>query len=197
MQTNPSLSVLNALSPLDGRYASRCEGLRPLLSEAGFMAHRVEVEIAWLIGLSEAGLQELPAFTPAARKILNTLVSEFSEADADRIKQIERVTNHDVKAVEYWLKEKVAGYPELEKAGRVADFIELGELMCRDALVREESCGGHFREEHQDNGEAKRDDENFCHVAAWEWNGTAKTAQTRHIEDLKFENVKLATRSYK
>lgn len=87
--------------------------------------------------------------------------------------------------------------PELEKAGRVADFIELGELMCRDALVREESCGGHFREEHQDNGEAKRDDENFCHVAAWEWNGSAKTAQTRHTEDLKFENVKLATRSYK
>lgn len=87
--------------------------------------------------------------------------------------------------------------PELEKAGRVADFIELGELMCRDALVREESCGGHFREEHQDNGEAKRDDEKFCHVAAWEWNGSAKTAQTRHTEDLKFENVKLATRSYK
>ena len=61
MQTNPSLSVLNALSPLDGRYASRCDALRPLLSEAGFMAHRVEVEIAWLIGLSEAGLPELPA----------------------------------------------------------------------------------------------------------------------------------------
>ncbi len=87
--------------------------------------------------------------------------------------------------------------PELEKAGRVADFIELGELMCRDALTREESCGGHFREEHQDNGEAKRDDEKFCHVAAWEWNGDAKTAQTRHIEDLKFESIKLATRSYK
>jgi succinate dehydrogenase / fumarate reductase, flavoprotein subunit len=86
---------------------------------------------------------------------------------------------------------------ELEKAGRVADFIELGELMCRDALVREESCGGHFREEHQVDGEAKRDDENFCHVAAWEWNGSADKAQTRHTEDLKFENVHLATRSYK
>ena len=69
--------------------------------------------------------------------------------------------------------------------------------MCRDALVREESCGGHFREEFQENGEAKRDDEKFCHVAAWEWNGTAATPQTRHTEDLKFENVKLATRSYK
>ena len=87
--------------------------------------------------------------------------------------------------------------PELEKAGRVADYIELGELMCRDALIREESCGGHFREEHQDNGEAKRDDEKFCHVAAWEWNGSADKAQTRHVEELKFENVKLATRSYK
>ncbi|MFZ3230087.1 MAG: fumarate reductase/succinate dehydrogenase flavoprotein subunit [Pseudobdellovibrio sp.] len=85
---------------------------------------------------------------------------------------------------------------ELEKAGRVADFIELGELMCRDALTREESCGGHFREEYQIDGEAKRDDEKFCHVAAWEWNGAAKP-QTRHQEELKFENVKLATRSYK
>ncbi len=87
--------------------------------------------------------------------------------------------------------------PELEKANRVADFIELGELMCRDALTREESCGGHYREEHQIDGEAKRDDENFCHVAAWEWNGSADKAQTRNTEDLTFENVKLATRSYK
>ncbi len=87
--------------------------------------------------------------------------------------------------------------PELEKANRVADFIELGELMCRDALAREESCGGHYREEHQIDGEAKRDDENFCHVAAWEWNGSADKAQTRNTEDLLFENIKLATRSYK
>lgn len=86
--------------------------------------------------------------------------------------------------------------PELEKAGRVADFMELGELMCRDALEREESCGGHFREEHQAEGEAKRDDEKFCHVAAWEYKGTPDKA-VRHQEELKFENVKLATRSYK
>lgn len=86
---------------------------------------------------------------------------------------------------------------ELEKAGRVADFIGLGELMCRDALEREESCGGHFREEHQVDGEAKRDDEKFCHVAAWEWNGSADKEQSRHQEELKFENVHLATRSYK
>lgn len=102
---------------------------------------------------------------------------------------------------EFWTNVRIPGEAnylnnELEKAGRVADFIELGELMCRDALERKESCGGHFREEYQIDGEAKRDDENFCHVAAWEWNG-AKKAQTRHTEDLSFENVKLATRSYK
>lgn len=86
---------------------------------------------------------------------------------------------------------------ELEKAGRVADFIELGELMCRDALTREESCGGHFRSEYQVDGEAQRNDDKFCHAAAWEWNGSADKTQTRHQEELSFENVKLATRSYK
>jgi len=86
------------------------------------MAHRVEVEIAWLIGLSQAGLTELPAFSIAATEVLRGLVTNFSEADADRIKQIERTTNHDVKAVEYWLKEKVAGLPELEKAGEFIHF---------------------------------------------------------------------------
>lgn len=102
----------------------------------------------------------------------------------------------------FWNEVKIPGAAnelntELEKAGRVADFIELGELMCRDALTREESCGGHFREEHQIDGEAKRDDEKFCHTAAWEWSGSPDKPQTRHIEELKFENVKLATRSYK
>src|SRR3989344_4715486 len=92
--------------------------------------------------------------------------------------------------------EAVGVNTELEKAGRVSDFIELGELMCRDALTREESCGGHFREEFQMDGEAKRDDDKFCHVAAWEWTGEGKP-QSRHTEELKFENVKLATRSYK
>jgi len=84
----------------------------------------------------------------------------------------------------------------LEKAGRVADFIELGELMCRDALERRESCGGHFRVEFQDDGEAKRDDANFAHVAAWEYAGEDK-APIRNIEPLNFEYVHLQTRSYK
>ncbi len=85
----------------------------------------------------------------------------------------------------------------LEKAGRVADFMEFGEMMCRDALVREESCGGHLREEHQTaDGEAKRDDENFCHATAWEFQGVDK-APKEHREPLEFENVELAVRSYK
>jgi succinate dehydrogenase / fumarate reductase flavoprotein subunit len=103
---------------------------------------------------------------------------------------------------EFWENVRVPGEAaqlnqELEKAGRVADFLELGELMCRDALIREESCGGHFREEHQtEDGEALRDDEKFCHVAVWEHQGEGKTP-VRHIEPLTFENVHLATRNYK
>ena len=85
----------------------------------------------------------------------------------------------------------------LEKAGRVADFLELAELMCRDALVREESCGGHFREEHQTpEGEARRDDEGFMHVAAWEWGGHP-SRPVEHREPLAFEHVKPSQRSYK
>ena len=85
----------------------------------------------------------------------------------------------------------------LEKAGRVADFFELAELKARDALAREESCGGHFRSEHQDaEGEADRDDENFQHVAAWEWNGE-DAVQTRHQEELEFNYVIPSKRSYK
>ena len=88
---------------------------------------------------------------------------------------------------------------ELEKAGRVADFLEQGELMAKDALDRAESCGGHFREEHQsEENEAVRDDENYCHVSAWEYSGADKKHDWNfHKEDLKFENVKLVTRSYK
>lgn len=103
---------------------------------------------------------------------------------------------------EFWNNVNVPGAandvnPELEKAGRVADFLELSELMCTDALEREESCGGHFREEFQTpDNEAKRDDEKFCHVSAWEFQGTGRKAAL-HKEELKFENVKLASRSYK
>lgn len=103
---------------------------------------------------------------------------------------------------EFWKDVRVPGKAnafnqELEKAGRVADFLELGELMCKDALERSESCGGHFREEYQtEEGEALRDDEHFAHVAAWEWNGDPSTSNL-HKEQLKFDVVKLTQRSYK
>jgi len=86
--------------------------------------------------------------------------------------------------------------PELEKAGRVADFLELGELMCKDALNRNESCGGHFREEYQTSeGEAERDDANYSFVAAWEY--MSGNNWEMHKEELKYENIKIAARSYK
>jgi len=102
---------------------------------------------------------------------------------------------------EFWKNVRVLGSGEglnqsLEKAGRLADFLEFAELMCLDALHREESCGGHFRVEHQDEGEAKRDDERFAYVAAWEYKGEGQPP-VLHKEPLVFEEVKLATRSYK
>lgn len=102
---------------------------------------------------------------------------------------------------EFWKNVRVPGEadsmnPELEKAGRVADFLELGELMCLDALNRKESCGGHFRGEYQtEEGEALRDDENFAFVAAWENKGNHEWEL--HKEELKYENIKIAQRSYK
>jgi succinate dehydrogenase / fumarate reductase flavoprotein subunit len=103
---------------------------------------------------------------------------------------------------EFWSNLRIVGggeqlNQELERAGRVADFFELAELMCRDALDRDESCGGHLREEHQTpEGEALRDDANFSFVSAWEWNGVGQ-APTRHAEPLDFESVKPSQRSYK
>jgi adenylosuccinate lyase len=117
-----SLSALSALSPLDGRYAAKTDKLRPILSEAGFMHHRVKVELAWLQALSEAGLPEIRPFSPDARALLERIAANFSEADAARIKEIEAVTNHDVKAVEYWLKEQVEDMPELVAASEFIHF---------------------------------------------------------------------------
>ena len=102
---------------------------------------------------------------------------------------------------EFWTDVKIPGSinemnPELDKAGRVADFIELGELMCKDALNRRESCGGHFREESQtEDGEAKRDDENFSYVAAWEYKAESEWELNKEV--LNFEVAKPTQRSYK
>jgi succinate dehydrogenase / fumarate reductase, flavoprotein subunit len=104
---------------------------------------------------------------------------------------------------EFWKDVNVPGSDvefnqALEKAGRVADFFELGELMCRDALEREESCGGHFREEHQyPDGEAKRDDEKYAHAAVWEYTGSPDSKPIRNTEPLVYEETKMVTRSYK
>lgn len=120
--TSTTSSTLSALSPLDGRYAAKTDKLRPILSEAGFMHHRVKVEIAWLQALSQAGFAELKPFSAGANALLDKLAADFSEADAARIKEIEAVTNHDVKAVEYWLKEKVKDVPELVAASEFIHF---------------------------------------------------------------------------
>jgi len=114
-------STLAALSPLDGRYAGKVAALREHFSEFGLIRHRVRVEIAWLIALAdEPAIPEVPPFSPAARAALEQAALDFAPADAARIKEIERTTNHDVKAVEYWLKERLASVPE---AARVAGFI--------------------------------------------------------------------------
>jgi len=123
MTATAPLSSLSALSPLDGRYASKTDKLRPILSEAGFMHHRVKVEIAWLQALAQAGFDEIKPFSKEASAHLDAMAANFSERDAARIKEIEAVTNHDVKAVEYWLKEQVKDVPELVAA---SEFIHFG-----------------------------------------------------------------------
>ncbi len=117
-----TLSAISALSPLDGRYAARLAPLRPFMSEQGYMHRRVQVEIAWFIALSDAGLAEFKPLSPGARTYLLGLVKNFSEADGQAIKDIEKVTNHDVKAVEYWIKSRFEARPELEKAAEFVHF---------------------------------------------------------------------------
>lgn len=114
------LSALSALSPLDGRYVRKTGALRPILSEAGFMRHRVKVEVAWFKALSHAGFAEIHPFSAATTRFLDALVDNFSVDDAARIKEIEAITNHDVKAVEYWIKESIGLRlpPELSKLNR-------------------------------------------------------------------------------
>lgn len=115
------LNSLTAVSPIDGRYGNKTESLRPIFSEYGLIRHRVLVEVRWLQHLANTdGIAEVPAFSSHANKLLDDIVDKFSEADAQRVKNIEATTNHDVKAVEYFLKEKIAGNEELEA---VSEFI--------------------------------------------------------------------------
>ena len=136
---------LLAVSPLDGRYAAKVEGLRPIFSEFGLMQRRVLVEIRWLIAFSEeAGIAEVAPFPPAARAALQALADDFSIADGERIKAIEGETNHDVKAVEYFIKERISGNPQLAAAREFVHFACTSEdinnlayaLMLRDARER-------------------------------------------------------------
>lgn len=117
------LSELTALSPLDGRYAGKTATLRPYFSEYGLIYFRVHVEVEWLIHLSEqSGIAELPEFSAAARQTLRDIVTNFSEADAEQVKLIERTTNHDVKAVEYFLKQAIADDPALANYSEFIHF---------------------------------------------------------------------------
>ncbi|MGR8940164.1 MAG: adenylosuccinate lyase [Gammaproteobacteria bacterium] len=115
--------ALTAISPIDGRYADKVAALRPIFSEYGLIRFRVLVEVRWLQALAaEAKISEVPAFSAAAAQTLNDIAASFSEADAQRVKDIEKTTNHDVKAVEYFLKEKIAGHAELEKVSEFFHF---------------------------------------------------------------------------
>ncbi len=117
------MNALTALSPLDGRYASKCDALRPFLSEFGLIHARVTVEVRWLQALAQhPEITEVPAFSAATTQALDAIVAEFSESDANRIKEIEATTNHDVKAVEYFLKEKIAPIAELSDIGEFIHF---------------------------------------------------------------------------
>lgn len=113
--------ALTAISPIDGRYADKVKELRPVFSEYGLIRFRVQVEVRWLQALaSHPQISEVRLFSESANKLLNGIISDFSETDARRVKDIEKTTNHDVKAVEYFLKEKIAGNAELEQ---VSEFI--------------------------------------------------------------------------
>ena len=140
------------------------------------------------------GANTLEAF----RSHMRTLGIEMNDAP---LSEVAEMCVDGVLRDEFWQNVTVPGTgaelnQSLEKAGRVADFLEFSELICLDALTREESCGGHFREEYQDAGEAKRNDEKFAFVSAWEYAGPGK-APILNKEPLEFENVHLSTRSYK
>lgn len=137
------LTALTAISPVDGRYGSKVSVFREIFSEYGLIRNRVTVEIRWLQKLAaHPGVAEVPAFSPEANRVLDSLVSEFSLQDAERIKDIERTTNHDVKAVEYFIKEKIAGVPELHAVTEFVHFACTSEdinnlshaLMLREGL---------------------------------------------------------------
>ena len=143
-----SFSSLNALSPLDGRYAKQLASLRAVFSEAGLIRYRVRIEVEWLLALAmESSIAGIGPLSADAQQALGAIVSRFDDADAERVKAIEATTNHDVKAIEYWLREQVARAPCAAELSRVAEFIHFActsedinnlaySLMLRDARDR-------------------------------------------------------------
>jgi len=178
--------------------AGQKSGSRPSTDHAAFSA--AEKNVADLVAklLSIKGKEPVAHYHKRLGKIMWDYcgMSRSKEGLTRAIAEIQALKK------EFWRDVNIPGSAEslnqaLEKAGRVADFIELGELMCRDALTREESCGGHFREEHQHpDGECKRDDEKFAHVAAWEFQGEGNEP-LRNVDPLNYETVKMSVRSYK
>jgi succinate dehydrogenase / fumarate reductase flavoprotein subunit len=181
-----------------GNYLAPNAGKRPALDNPAFKQAEQEVRarMSRLLGIN--GRRSVDSF----HRELGLLMWDLCGM-ARTEKSLTRALNRlPTLREEFWKNLRVTGKNEelnqsLEKAGRVADFLELGELMCLDALERRESCGGHFREEFQTpDGEALRDDAKFAHVAAWESGGEGGKP-IRQVEPLNFENVHLATRSYK
>ena len=131
------LSALTALSPIDGRYQDKAAALRPIFSEFGLLKYRVTVEVRWLQKLAaHTQIQEVPALSAEASNYLDSIVENFSIEDANRIKTIERTTNHDVKAVEYFLKEKCEDLPELHKINEFIHFFTFDNFIDRiDAFI--------------------------------------------------------------
>ncbi len=182
-----------------GNYLAPLLGTRPLdVGHEAFRAAETRVNEQTRQWLSVGGTRSVDWF----HRELGKLVWDYIGMERDRA-GLEKALSEIPALRDEFLKDvRVLGSADslnssLEKAGRVADFFELAELMARDALTREESCGGHFRTEHQtDEGEARRDDEHFSHVSAWEWTG-AGSEPIEHREELEFENVALTQRSYK
>jgi len=180
-----------------GNYFATSKTAKPSASHAEFKQAEAAVNLQTQKLLSIRGKRTVRSFHRELGHIMWEKCG-MARSEASLKEALKRIP--ELRA-EFWQNVNVTGEggqlnPALEHAGRVADFLEFGELLCRDALTRDESCGGHFRVEHQEEGECKRNDEKFAHVAAWEYQGEGK-APVRHTEPLVYEEVHMSTRSYK
>jgi len=170
---------------------------RPSVDRPEFKAAVKEIQDRTQWFLQNKGTRSARSY----HKELGKIVWEKCGMARDKAGLQQAIKDLEALRADFWKNVRVVGSgeqlaPELERAGRVADFLDFGIMMCLDALSREESCGGHFRTEYQDSGEAKRNDDQFAHAAVWEWQGENKHP-VRHIEPLVYEEVQFTTRSYK